>query len=103
MSKNTMNSYSLGKSNSNLKIIIIPAIGWTLGIALKSIIDSTVFDLIEPLAFQIIYLFQLHKIDSIRNLIPKQERTYRIAHFLSNLLSFIFIVYVVLVIFNYYY
>ena len=96
-------SYSLGKSNTNLKLFVIPAIGWTLGIALKSIIDSTVFDLIEPFAFKILFLLQLHKIDSIKNLIPKQERTFRISHFLSSLLSFIFIVYIVIALLNYYY
>ena len=96
-------SYSLGKSNTNFKLVIIPALGFTLGIALKSIVDSTVFDLIEPLAFQVIYMFQLHKIDVIKNLIPARERSYKLSHFLSTLLSFIFIVYIVLALFNYYY
>ena len=96
-------SYSLGKSNTNFKLVIIPALGFTLGIALKSIVDSTVFDLIEPLAFQIMFMFQLHKIDLVKNLIPIRERTYKLSHFFSTLLAFIFIIYIVLILFNYYY
>lgn len=101
--KMTTKSYSLANTNTNLKILVIPALSWTLGIALKSIVDSTVFDLVEPSAFMLIYLLQLHKVNSIKNLIPKQERVFRVAHFLSTFLAFLFILYLVLALFNYYY
>lgn len=101
--KNASKSYSLTKSNTSLKILIIPALSWTLGISIKSIVDSTVYDLIEPAANMLINFAQLSKVQSVKNLIPKQERTFRISHFLSTLLSFIFIVYLVLALFNYYY
>ena len=96
-------SFSLTNQNTTLKILIVPALSWTLGSSLKSIVDSTVFDLIEPAVFMLIHILDLHKINHIRNLIPKQERTFRISHFLSALLSFVFIVYLVLALFNYYY
>jgi large-conductance mechanosensitive channel len=99
---NNPNSYSLSNTNTGLKIIIVSAIGWTLGSSLKSITDSTVFDLIEPAVFQLIHMLKISKFESIGNLIPKEKRTYKIANFLSNLLSFIFIVYIVLIIYNYY-
>ena len=95
-------SYSLGKSNPNLKLVIIPAISWTLGSSLKAIVDSTVFDLIEPLMYKIMYLTELNRIGTVKNLISKTDRGFRISHWLSSILSFITIVYLVLVLMNYY-
>lgn len=70
--------------------VVITSLGLTSGFALKSVIQSFVFDVLEPLSY---HLLDLSKITS--KLISKDDQKLKFIHFLSNVVSFTFIMLVV--------
>ena len=70
--------------------VVITSLGLTSGFALKSVIQSFVFDVLEPLSY---HLLDLTKITS--KLISKDDQKLKFIHFLSNVVSFTFIMLVV--------
>jgi large-conductance mechanosensitive channel len=78
------------KPSPVLNQVIIASLGLTSGFALKTLIQSFVFDVLEPLSYNIL---NLNKYTS--KLISKDDQKLKFVHFLSNLVSFIFIICIV--------
>ena len=70
--------------------VMITGLGLTSGFALKAVIQSFVFDVLEPLSY---HLLDLTKITS--KLISKDDQKLKFIHFLSNVLSFTLIMLIV--------
>jgi large-conductance mechanosensitive channel len=82
------------KQNTNvINQIVIYGLAVTAGFALKTLIQSFVFDVLEPLSYR---LFSISKYTS--KLINKNEQKLKFITFISHFISFIFIVLIVLII-----
>lgn len=88
-----MNSINSPKNLQIINKLIITSLGLTSGFALKGLIQSFVFDVLEPLSYS---LFDLNKYTS--KIISKDDQKLKFIHFLSNLVSFIFIILIVFII-----
>ncbi len=86
----TNSSIPVKNSKQIINQVIITSLGLTSGFALKSLVQSFVFDILEPLSYNI---FDLNKYTS--KLISKDDQKLKFVHFLSNVVSFIFIISIV--------
>jgi large-conductance mechanosensitive channel len=97
---NTTNTPAQKPPNSSIPVIkkntqiinqvIITSLGLTSGFALKTLVQSFVFDILEPLTYNI---FSFTKYTS--KIISKNDQKLKLITFLSNLVSFIFIILIV--------
>jgi len=78
--------------------IVIYGLAVTAGFALKVLIQSFVFDVLEPLFYSI---FSISKYTS--KLVNKNEQKLKFITFISHLVSFIFVIIIVLIIIRSYF
>ena len=78
--------------------IVIYGLAVTAGFALKTTVQSFVFDVLEPLCYS---LFSFTKYTS--KLVNKNEQKLKFINFMSHVISFIFIIIIVLIIIRVYF
>jgi large-conductance mechanosensitive channel len=78
--------------------IVIYGLAVTAGFALKTVVQSFVFDILEPLCYSV---FSITKYTS--KLLSKNDQKLKFINFMSHLISFIFIIIIVLIIIRFYF
>jgi large-conductance mechanosensitive channel len=78
--------------------IVISGLAVTVGFALKALVQSFVFDILEPIAY---ILFSLSKFTS--KIVNKNEQKLKVINFISQSVTFIFIIFIVLLIIKFYF
>jgi large-conductance mechanosensitive channel len=78
--------------------IVISGLAVTVGFALKALVQSFVFDILEPITY---IFFSLNKFTS--KIVNKNEQKLKFINFMSQLITFIFIILIVLLIIKVYF
>ena len=78
--------------------IVISGLAVTVGFALKALVQSFVFDILEPITY---IFFSLSKFTS--KIVNKNEQKLKFINFISQLITFIFIIVIVLIIIKIYF